>query len=142
MCACRGSLELVVALLAILKAGGAYVPLDPQYPDERIGHILENATPRVVLTTADAQVRLGARRVRTTQLIDVQATRSVQVHRWIAPTVRPEQLAYVIYTSGSTGRPKGVAISHANAVAMLSWAAQTFDREVLRLHLGGDLDQL
>lgn len=35
----------------------------------------------------------------------------------------------MIYTSGSTGRPKGVAIEHRSAVALLSWAADTFAPE-------------
>ncbi|MBS9440040.1 non-ribosomal peptide synthetase, partial [Photorhabdus noenieputensis] len=40
---------MVVGILAILKAGGAYVPLDPAYPGERLGHILHDAAPTVVL---------------------------------------------------------------------------------------------
>ncbi|MGH8772293.1 MAG: amino acid adenylation domain-containing protein, partial [Burkholderiales bacterium] len=43
--------------------------------------------------------------------------------------VEANNLAYVIYTSGSTGRPKGVAIEQRSAVALLSWAADTFAPE-------------
>ncbi|MFD0474216.1 AMP-binding protein [Nonomuraea thailandensis] len=43
--------ELVVALLAVLKAGGAYLPLDPEYPAERIGYMLRDAAPAVVLAS-------------------------------------------------------------------------------------------
>ncbi|UUK33965.1 condensation domain-containing protein (plasmid) [Rhodococcus opacus] len=51
------SAELVIALLAILKAGGAYLPIDPNYPSERIGFVLDDADPLVVLTdTATAAV--------------------------------------------------------------------------------------
>ncbi|MEV5243640.1 condensation domain-containing protein, partial [Streptomyces cinnamoneus] len=46
------SLELVTALYAVLKAGAAYVPVDPDYPAERIGWILEDARPALVLTTS------------------------------------------------------------------------------------------
>ena len=46
----RRSVEMVVGILGILKAGGAYVPLDPDYPAQRLGHILTDALPRVVLT--------------------------------------------------------------------------------------------
>ena len=51
LCFERG-LDLVVAWLATLKAGAAYVPLDPQYPAERLGFMLSDAAPQVVLTQA------------------------------------------------------------------------------------------
>ncbi len=44
------SLEMVVGLLAILKASGGYLPLDPSYPCERIGYMLEDCAPRIILT--------------------------------------------------------------------------------------------
>ena len=44
------SLDMVVGLLAVLKAGGAYVPLDPAYPLDRLGYLLEDSAPVVVLT--------------------------------------------------------------------------------------------
>src|SRR5208282_2284104 len=49
ICAER-SPEMVVGLLAILKAGGAYVPLDPGYPAERLQHMVDDASPKVLLT--------------------------------------------------------------------------------------------
>ena len=54
------SFEMVVGLLAILKAGGAYVPLDPAYPAERLGFMLADAEPRVVLTHGPAREALDA----------------------------------------------------------------------------------
>ncbi|MBN0727234.1 AMP-binding protein, partial [Pseudomonas aeruginosa] len=36
-------LEMIVSLLAVLKAGGAYVPLDPEYPQERLGYMIEDS---------------------------------------------------------------------------------------------------
>ncbi|WP_436498874.1 amino acid adenylation domain-containing protein [Actinokineospora sp. HUAS TT18] len=83
---------LVVALLGILKAGAAYLPIEPDHPAERVGHILTDAAPTLVLTEHD--------------LADVEAE-SAPVDR-----VRPQAPAYVIYTSGSTGRPKGVVVDH------------------------------
>ena len=53
------SLELVVGLLGTMKAGGAYVPLDPGYPAERLGWMVEDAKPAVVLTVEGLRGRLG-----------------------------------------------------------------------------------
>ena len=44
------SADLVVALLAVLKAGAAYLPVDPGYPAERIGFMLADARPALVVT--------------------------------------------------------------------------------------------
>ncbi|WP_162876948.1 condensation domain-containing protein, partial [Pseudomonas viridiflava] len=52
------SLELPVALLAVLKAGGAYVPLDPDYPVGRLGHMLSDCRPAVLLTLGNARAIL------------------------------------------------------------------------------------
>ena len=61
------SLEMVVGLLAILKAGGAYVPLDPAYPAERLGYMLQDSAPSIVLTHAAARASLDAALARAHQ---------------------------------------------------------------------------
>lgn len=49
---------MVIALLAILRAGGAYVPIDPKHPDDRIGLILKDADPRVLLSETGLRHKL------------------------------------------------------------------------------------
>ncbi|MGH3884232.1 MAG: condensation domain-containing protein, partial [Pseudonocardiaceae bacterium] len=46
------SVEIVVAQLAVAKAGAAFLPVDPAYPAERIGFMLADAAPVLVLTVA------------------------------------------------------------------------------------------
>ncbi|MEU2393372.1 amino acid adenylation domain-containing protein, partial [Streptomyces sp. NPDC007369] len=109
------SAELVVAILAVLKSGAAYVPVDPEYPAARIGYILDDARPVLVVTDARTRDRLPepgpAERLvvddpqTATTLADCPAT-DPEV------AVDPDHPAYVIYTSGSTGRPKGVVPTH------------------------------
>ncbi|KPY17506.1 Amino acid adenylation [Pseudomonas savastanoi pv. phaseolicola] len=46
----RRGLDTLVSLLAILKAGACYVPVDPAHPEERLGYLLTDSAPVVVLT--------------------------------------------------------------------------------------------
>ena len=117
---------LVVTLLAVLKAGAAYLPVDPGYPAERIGFMLADAAP--VLLVADAA---------TTGLVPAEAgvpvlsvgnptdlaelAGSDPVRPVAAAGLLPAHAAYVIYTSGSTGVPKGVVVPHAGIVNRLAW---------------------
>ncbi|MGI3204075.1 AMP-binding protein [Streptomyces sp. GLT-R25] len=104
--------ELVIGVLGILKSGAAYLPLDPGQPTERLGAMVSDAAPVLVLTdekdTADDRGRLWE------HLAEVEAEGSHDE----APVIDMDRtrLAYVIYTSGSTGRPKGVAVTHASVV--------------------------
>jgi len=52
VCLPRG-VPLVVSLLGVLKAGGAFVPIDPSYPRERVRYLLEDVSPKVLLTEAE-----------------------------------------------------------------------------------------
>ncbi|MFJ9691430.1 amino acid adenylation domain-containing protein [Kitasatospora sp. NPDC101183] len=110
------SVELVVSLYAVLKAGAAYVPVDPEYPAERIGWILEDAAPSLVVTTSGVELPSGGvPRVLVDSLEGLSSS--------VAPvrSVSGSSAAYVIFTSGSTGRPKGVVVPHAGIVNRLAW---------------------
>ncbi len=103
--------EAVVAMLAVLKAGAAYLAIDPGLPDARIGFMLADAAPMVVITTAGLAGRLNGYTVAVIDIDDpvIAAQPDTAV---LAPGA--EDIAYVIYTSGTTGVPKGVAVSHRN----------------------------
>ncbi|HVG09973.1 MAG TPA: amino acid adenylation domain-containing protein [Thermoanaerobaculia bacterium] len=126
VCLSRSS-SLVVALLGILKAGGAYVPLDPNYPQERLGFMLEDADAAVLITETALASRLPASQARVL-LLDGQPEAQEEAEPIQA---LPGNLAYLIYTSGSTGRPKAVAIEHRSAVAFIHWAHEVFTPEEL-----------
>ncbi|MER5935656.1 amino acid adenylation domain-containing protein, partial [Streptomyces sp. NPDC002054] len=115
------SAELVVGLLAVLKAGGAYVPVDPKYPSHRLGFILGEARPQVIVTDAATVGVLPESDAEVLLLGDVDLVGGESGD--LGVVTGPEDLAYVMYTSGSTGTPKGVAVSHdtaANGVARLA----------------------
>jgi len=54
------SAELVTVLLGAVKAGAAYLPVDPSYPAERIGFMLADARPAVIVTDTATSEALPA----------------------------------------------------------------------------------
>ena len=121
------SADSVAAMLGVLTAGAMYVPVDVSYPADRIGFMLADAAPAVVITTVELAGGLTGAGARLLVLDSPQAradlaglpdgpVRAVERRGVLAAS----DAAYMIYTSGSTGRPKGVVVTHdslANLVA-------------------------
>jgi amino acid adenylation domain-containing protein len=121
--------DLIVAFLAIMKAGAAYVPVPPDYPAERIGFILADARPTLVLTTGGLESRLpGSPLLPLDREETVAALASCRDDdprdRDRTAPLTPDAPAYVIYTSGSTGKPKGVVVPGRVLINLLSWHAE------------------
>ncbi len=120
----RPSLDVLVAMLAIWKARGVYLPLDPAHPEALIGRMLDEAKPRVVLTTTDLAVLTSA----WPQLC---FDRDAELYRGLprtAPATEPslDDTAYLLYTSGTTGTSKGVAATQRNLVQYVQSAAHKY----------------
>ncbi|MCX2842978.1 amino acid adenylation domain-containing protein [Microbulbifer thermotolerans] len=117
------SVRLSLALMAVIEAGAAYLPLDLGYPDERLGLMLADAAPQLLITDSDHRARFAA--LADTKLLacDRLADSAALPSPSAAPLrpVTPEHPAYVIYTSGTTGRPKGVLVSHRAIVNRILW---------------------
>jgi amino acid adenylation domain-containing protein len=128
------SVEIVVAQLAVAKAGAAFLPIDPAYPAERIGFMLADAGPVLVLTLG--QLAAGLPVAEGTTLLELDDPGTVaavaamparvltDADRW-APLL-PAHPAYVIYTSGSTGQPKGVVVPAAGLASFAAAEAEHF----------------
>ena len=113
--------EMVTAILAVLKTGAAYLPVDPALPPGRIGHLLTDAQPVLIITTAVTD--LPATATPRLHLDDPDTITALTRHPGTdladtdrAAPLHPAHPAYVIYTSGSTGTPKGVVVSHIGLV--------------------------
>ncbi|WP_070340223.1 non-ribosomal peptide synthase/polyketide synthase [Pseudomonas aeruginosa] len=104
-------LEMIVSLLAVLKAGGAYVPLDPEYPQERLGYMIEDSGIALLLSQSHLLQRLPAASGIACLALDQAWDRQDRPASDPQLRAHPQNLAYVMFTSGSTGRPKGVGIS-------------------------------
>lgn len=111
-------LDMVPALLGVLAAGGAFVALDPATPPARLGAIVADARPALVLSHFEALPQAESLGIPT---LDVQSLLEQEppAPQAPAPACTATQLAYVLYTSGSTGTPKGVMVEHGNLAFLL-----------------------
>jgi amino acid adenylation domain-containing protein/thioester reductase-like protein/non-ribosomal peptide synthase protein (TIGR01720 family) len=118
------SMEMIVGIMAILKAGGAYLPLDPNYPNDRLGYLLEDSAAQLLLTL-EKFFDFAKTVDFNGQVINLQDESLYRGENQNFELVNGSgNLAYIIYTSGSTGKPKGVMIEHVSAVNLL----KTLDR--------------
>ncbi|CAM4050088.1 non-ribosomal peptide synthetase [Nocardia ninae] len=122
------SSELIIALLAVLKAGGAYLPIDPDYSPDRIGFMLTDAAPVLVITDGALAATIAGDAAPQALITDAAETVGMLAALDDSPIIatdrgaplHPSHVAYVIYTSGSTGTPKGVAVTHGNVAALFA----------------------
>ncbi|EPH40515.1 putative Dimodular nonribosomal peptide synthase [Streptomyces aurantiacus JA 4570] len=115
------SAEFVVALLGVLKAGAGYVPVDPRYPSGRVGFVLADTAPRLVLTDTATRNVLPRHEAEEMLLdrMDLGTGDGSDLNGTDRSAVlSPQHLAYVMHTSGSTGTPKGVGVTHHGVVRL------------------------
>ncbi|MEO8066558.1 MAG: amino acid adenylation domain-containing protein, partial [Flavobacteriales bacterium] len=115
--------ELIVSVLAALRTGAGYVPFDTAYPRERIGLMLEDSRPPVVVTNRTyAHLFEGtASKVLLIEDLDLTDGKAIAT----ANAAELEDPCYVLFTSGSTGRPKGVIMHHAPLLNLIQWQLRT-----------------
>lgn len=114
-------LPYIVAFLGAIQAGLIAVPLSVPQPgthDERIGAVLSDTDPTVVLTTSTAAPAVGDYLRRPDRaapaIVEVD---SLSLDDPNPPNIRVSDapsIAYLQYTSGSTRLPAGVMVSHRN----------------------------
>ncbi|MBC7828215.1 MAG: amino acid adenylation domain-containing protein [Chitinophagaceae bacterium] len=110
--------KMVIALLATLKSGAAYVPLDPDYPKDRIEFMLEDSSPKILLTSRKLKSVYHSN-AKEIIIEDIWPKLKQYSKKDTTVQICGNDLAYILYTSGSTGRPKGVKIAHHNLINFL-----------------------
>ncbi|MGK7888718.1 MAG: amino acid adenylation domain-containing protein [Leptolyngbyaceae cyanobacterium] len=118
------SFAMVIGLLAILKVGAAYVPLDPNYPEERLGFMLEDTQVSVLLTTSVLAKQFNAigllpASIQPISMDVADLGLETEPNTNLPVGTTATDLAYVMYTSGSTGKPKGVCVPHRGVVRLV-----------------------
>ncbi len=113
------STKLSLAFNSIIECGAAYLPLDVGYPDERLAYMVNDAKPKLIITTSEHRARFSA--FGELLILDELPKPVASTLTEEKDGLTPYHGAYIIYTSGSTGNPKGVLVSHQAIVNRLKW---------------------
>jgi malonyl-CoA/methylmalonyl-CoA synthetase len=100
-------LRTLAAIVGNVLAGVATVPLNPAIGEAELGHVLRDATPRLVLAADPGPFRARTPRARAISLDGPERGGIVDAS--------PDDPLLVLYTSGTTGPPKGAVITFRNA---------------------------
>ncbi len=128
------SLATLPLMLAIWEAGGIVVPINPTTPAKMLETMINDASPRIVLTdpslkagVADAVSRVDLPSRPGVVSGDPRSNGNLRLtYEGFQNPLVDEDSCYVIYTSGSEGRPKGVVGSHQSLIHYLRWQAKEF----------------
>jgi fatty acid CoA ligase FadD28 len=118
-------LDYIVAFLGALQAGQIAVPLSVPLGgglDERVGWVLHDASPAVILTTSavvgNVAEHVGSRpRESAPSVVEVDLLDSGSRQGPNAAPADSPSTAYLQYTSGATRQPAGVMMSYRNILA-------------------------
>jgi amino acid adenylation domain-containing protein len=133
----RRSERMLISMLAVLKAGGAYLPIAPDYPDNRIGFILQDASPSLLVT--EGQHASSAAGFPEARLFwdDPSPSWAGEPSDRLPGDPSLRHLAYIMYTSGSTGRPKGVMVEHGNLANFIEWCRTEYRDSIFDIVYAG-----
>ena len=120
-----------VFLLAAMAAGGIAVPVHGKLKDDQVRHVLEDAQPRLVITSGERTLALRDQDavLHGHQLLDANVALA-KGKAWRPPVTVPDAPAVLLYTSGSTGRAKGVVQTHRNLLLGASLVADFLELSV------------
>ena len=110
--------KTVTAFWGVIYAGCFYVCLDEKMPEARMRAIIDNVSPRFIVSDKKNIKRAEALGIEHTYLYD--SICDVNEDREALTAVRSRQCdtdpIYVVFTSGSTGIPKGVVACHRSVI--------------------------
>jgi len=146
-------LDFIAAFWGCLYQGAIAVPAYPPTSHRtlpRLLSILEDARPRVVLTTPEIIAQVQAQLAHVPALAhltwiaaggtsdgDETELGEEEAAAWVRPPeVDSDSIAFLQYTSGSTAAPKGVEVTHGNLLHNESMISQAFAHDAESVIVG------
>jgi malonyl-CoA/methylmalonyl-CoA synthetase len=131
--------DFIELFLACVRSGLVLVPINVLYREREIAHIVTDADPRLIVTSAgqDSLFPPWARTVDVEELTDASSRVEASDAR---PAIDGDAPALIVYTSGTTGRSKGAVLTHNNLAAnttslVTCWRITSADRYLAVLPL-------
>jgi len=140
------SLSLIYTYLANLKSGAITAPINLLYRQTEITHIVNDCTPRILVTGKEQLPIITPLRDRLTSIEhvvlaeDLESLANAESKRPPKLQVGCDDVAVILYTSGTTGQSKGAMLTHNNFVSNIAgvtraWAWTAEDHFLLTLPL-------
>ena len=100
---------MIFMMLSLFRLGATCIPLRFDSPDERIEHLLQEATPKLIILFEKHAKRISASRnlIHAENILDWETLDSKPLPAF---TYTADDPAMILFTSGTTGVPKGVVM--------------------------------
>lgn len=133
-------IEYIELYLAATRLGVIFVPINVLYRDREIRHILEDAEPKAIITTAAQTEFITGSPIPIWLLEELRDDAKYQRRTERFDVTDVDTPAAIVYTSGTTGTSKGAVLTHrnfvVNAVNLLTcWQITGADKLLLTLPL-------
>ncbi|MDZ4151716.1 class I adenylate-forming enzyme family protein, partial [Methylicorpusculum sp.] len=118
----ENSIEFYIAYYGIIQLGAVVAPLNTFLKEAELTHIINDASPVLLITIADKVTHIRSMAAASTLAImteqDMRLAEPVpaQLPEFQVHELAPDQMIALLYTSGTTGMPKGVMLSSRNCM--------------------------